>query len=263
MKIIHLSDLHIGKSNNIEKSNRIADWILENQETHQSRVVIISGDLVDDGQSWQFEQARAFVERLRVNKYTVLVAPGNHDYGPDGFRESSESQRDFCELISGVKDYPAVFFFMEGQAIILLDSMAEEMRTMEIWGAQGFLGTDQLQKLDRTLDDLAENPAIENIILTMHHHPFDYLFYHGLRDHADLKGVISRRRDGPPRVNVLLFGHKHLENRFNDPEDNKEELFGIDMIYASGQTVERKSDGKMVLPVIDLDDKTIKRYFID
>lgn len=262
MKIIHLSDLHIGKSDNIDKCHRIADWILDNQETHQTEVVIISGDLVDDGQSWQFEQARGVINRLRDNGFTVLVAPGNHDYGPDGYRESTTSQQQFCELISGIKEYPAVFI-IEGQAIILLDSMAEEMRNMDIWSAQGYLGENQLQELDRTLDELAENPAIENIILTMHHHPFDYLFYHGLRDDADLKGVIARRRDAPPRVNVLLFGHKHYEHRFNDPEDNKEELFGIDMIYASGQTVERKSDGKMVLPVIDLDDKTIKRYFID
>ena len=262
LKIIHLSDLHIGQSDNIEKCNQIADWILENRKIHQSELVIISGDLVDDGQSWQFEQAREFIDRLIQGSFTVLVAPGNHDYGPDGFRESSTSQRDFCELISGVKEYPAVFI-IEGQAIVILDSMAEEIRNMEIWGAQGYLGEEQLQKLDQILDDLAENPAVENIVLTMHHHPFDYLFYHGLRDHADLKGVIARRIEGPPRVNVLLFGHKHIENRFNDPEDDKEDLFGIDLIYASGQTVERKSDGKMVLPVIDLKDKIINRYFID
>ena len=262
MKIIHLSDLHIGQSDNLEKCNQIADWILENRDIHQSELVIISGDLVDDGQTWQFEQALGFIDRLRQGGFTVLAAPGNHDYGPNGFRESSTSQQDFSELISGVKEYPALFI-IEGQAIVILDSMAEEIRNMEIWGAQGYLGKEQLQKLDQILDDLAENPAVENIVLTMHHHPFDYLFYHGLRDRDDLKGVISRRRESPPRVNALLFGHKHIENRFNDPEDDKEELFGIDLIYASGQTVERKSDGKMVLPVIDLDDKTVKRYFID
>ncbi len=262
MKIIHLSDLHIGKSDNIDKSNRIVDWILEHKETHQSKLVIISGDLVDDGQSWQFEQASGLINRLRENGITVLAVSGNHDYGPEGYRESSTSQQEFCDLISGIKEYPAVFI-IGGQAIILLDSMAEEIRKIDIWGAQGYLGKVQLQKLDQILDELAENPAVENIVLTMHHHPFDYLFYHGLRDEADLKGVIARRRDAPPRVNVLLFGHKHIENRFNDPEENKEELFGIDMIYASGQTVERKSDGKMVLPVIDLENTTIHRYFID
>lgn len=262
MKIIHLSDLHIGSSDNIEKSNRIADWIIANKETHESDLVIISGDLVDDGQRWQFILAQALIERLKDEGFTVLVAPGNHDYGPDGFRESATSQQDFCELISGIKEYPEVYH-IGGQAIIILDSMAEEIRNIDLWGAQGYLGEAQLQKLDLILDELAENPAVENVVLTMHHHPFDYLFYHGLRDDADLKGVIARRRDAPPRVNVLLFGHKHIDKRFNDPEDNKEALFGIDMIYASGQTVERKNDGKMVLPVIDLKEKKIERFFID
>ena len=261
MKVIQLSDLHIGKSDNFEKCSRIVDWIVENRGIHQARAVVISGDLVDDGRIWQFEKAKELIDRLRQAGLPVLAAPGNHDYGPDGIRESSISQRGFSELISGIEDYPAVFV-IDGQAFIILDSMAEEMRNREIWGAQGFLGEEQLFRLDRMLDELAGNPDIENVVLAMHHHPFDYLFYHGLRDHEDLKGVISRRVDEPPRVNVFLFGHKHHENRFNDPEDNKEALYGIDMIYSSGSTVERNSDGKMVLPVIELADKTISRYFI-
>ena len=261
MNIIHLSDLHIGKSDNIDKSNQVVDWIIANKEQHQSELVIISGDLVDDGQRWQFVLAQAMIQRLKDKGYKVLAAPGNHDYGPDGFRESAASQQDFRELISDINEYPAVFH-IHGQAIILLDSMAAEIQNVDLWGAQGYLGEEQLQKLDRILDELADNPAVENIILTLHHHPFDYLFYHGLRDDADLKGVISRRRDEPPRVNVLLFGHKHIDKRFNDPEDDKEELFGIDLIYASGQTVERKSDGKMVLPVINLKEKKIERFLI-
>jgi hypothetical protein len=60
-----------------------------------------------------------------------------------------------------------------------------------------------------------------------------------------------------------LFGHKHLDHRFNDPDDNKEELYGIDIIYASGQTVERDAEGKMTLPVIDLEENAIYRYKID
>ncbi|NQS90826.1 MAG: metallophosphoesterase [Chloroflexi bacterium] len=261
MKFVHLSDLHIGKSNNLEKSNQLVDWILENKETHQSRIVLITGDLVDDGQTWQFNQVREEIERLRENDFKVLVTPGNHDYGSNGILESFRSQQEFQELISGVSEYPAVFL-EKGQAIILLDSMAEEIRTQEIWGSQGYLGMEQLQNLDLLLDELAENQAVENVVLALHHHPFDYLFYPGLRNQADLKGVISRRRDGPPRVNVLLFGHKHLEHRFNDPVDNIEELFGIEMIYASGQSVERNLEGKMVLPVINLFEKTVERYFV-
>jgi 3',5'-cyclic AMP phosphodiesterase CpdA len=201
------------------------------------------------------------VERLRLEGYRVLVAPGNHDYGPDGYRESQQSKEDFRELISGVKEYP--YLHLEaGKAFIILDSMEAEMGKVELWGAQGYLGELQLQKLDLLLDQLAKNPAVETVILSLHHHPFDYLFYHGLRDHADLKSVVSQRRDDPPRVNALLFGHKHLEHRFNDPEENKEKLYGIDLIFASGQTVERKEDGKMVLPVIDLEDMSIQRFRI-
>ena len=140
--------------------------------------------------------------------------------------------------------------------------LKKEMEERDIWGAQGYLGLRQLQKLDKLLDELAANPAVENVILVLHRHPFDYLFYHGLRDHPDLKGVISQRPGEPPRVNVLLFGHKHLDHRFNDPVDNKESLFGVDMIFASGQTVERNENGKMTVPVIDLKDKTIQRYLV-
>ena len=261
MNIIHLSDLHIGKSNNLEKAQNIVDWIIDNHDLHQSKLVVISGDLVDDGETWQFEEARDLLYRLHEESYTVLVAPGNHDSGPNGFRESLDSKRDFRDLISQIVEYPALHI-QSGQAFVILDSMEAEMENREIWSAQGYLGLAQLQKLDLLLDELAGNPAVENVILVLHHHPFDYLFYHGLRDHADLKGIISRRPGQPPRVNVMLFGHKHLDHRFNDSEDDKEELFGIDMIYASGQTVERNEEGKMTLPVINLKDKTIRRYLI-
>lgn len=261
MNIIQLSDLHIGKSNNLEKAHSLIDWILKNKELHKSSLVVISGDLVDDGATWQFKKARDLIDRLREADYLVLVAPGNHDSGQNGILENPVSKRDFRDIISHVAEYPAVFI-KSGQAIVLLDSMEAEMEKRELLGAQGFLGLKQLQKLDLLLDELAENPAVENVVLVMHHHPFDYLFYHGLRDHEDLKGVISRREGQAPRVSALLFGHKHLDHRFNDPEDNKEELYGIDLIFAAGQTVERNKEGKMTLPVINLEEKSIQRFLV-
>ena len=262
MNIIHLSDLHIGKSDNHRKTASLVDWIINNRTEHKSDLVAISGDLVDDGAEWQFKQAEDLLDQLRQNGFWVMVAPGNHDYGPDGFRESFQSQIDFSELITGVSDFPHLYL-VKGQAFVLLDSMAEEIRHQEFWGAQGYLGEEQLQRLDLLLDNLKGIPDLENVVLVLHHHPFDYLFYHGIRDNADLKGVISRRKDHPPRVNCLLFGHKHIDHRFNDPDENKEELFGIDLIYAAGSTVERNRVGKMSLPVIDLVQKSIQRYLID
>jgi 3',5'-cyclic AMP phosphodiesterase CpdA len=262
LKIIHLSDLHIGRSNNLEKVSRLVDWIINNRDQHQSELVLITGDLVDDGAKRQFLQAKTEIQRLEDEGFIVLAAPGNHDYGPDGIREKKRSKRDFKELISQVGDYPYLFI-KSGQAFVILDSMEAEIEKAELWGAQGYLGKKQLQLLDKLLDELAANPAVENIILAMHHHPFDYLFYHGLRDHEDLKGIISRRVNEPPRVNFLLFGHKHLDHRFNDPEENKESLYGIDCIFAAGSSVERNHQGKMIIPVIDLKDKSIQRFPVD
>lgn len=259
MRFIQLSDLHIGKSTNIDKVGEIIDWIISNQDLHQAEVVVISGDTVDDGARWQFELARDEIERLREAGFAVLVAPGNHDYGPKGVTERKKSQKWFADLLSGVKAYPHLEV-VAGTAFVILDSMKAEIEKVDLWGAQGKLGRKQLQNLDKLLDELAANPAVENVVLLMHHHPFDYLFYHGLRDHADLKGVVSRRRNQPPRVNALLFGHKHLDKRFNDPDDNKETLFGIDLIYASGQSVERGRDGGLTIPVIDLDQNKIDRF---
>lgn len=261
MKFIQLSDTHIGKSNNREKTSLVVDWIINNSDKHQSELVIISGDLVDDGEEWQFLQAMEQIDRLLGDGFQIFICPGNHDYGPAGIRESLLSQSLFTLLISGIEEYPHLQV-VDGQALILLDSMAEEIKKTEIWGAQGNLGEEQLHKLDHMLDEVAEDPAIENVFVVLHHHPFDILFYPGLRDQANLKGVISRKFQQPPRVNGLIFGHKHIERRFNDPEENKEELFGIDLIYASGSTVERNQEGKMVIPVINVMDKTIERFII-
>ncbi|MFN2281504.1 MAG: metallophosphoesterase family protein, partial [Anaerolineales bacterium] len=245
----------------LEKSSRRVDWIIENGEIHKADAVVISGDIVDDGQEWQFKQAAELISRLRKAGLMVLTAPGNHDYGPNGIRENFRSQQGFRELVSGIDDYPAAFY-KDGTAFVVLDSMRAEIKNREPWGAQGYLGERQLQDLDQLLDELAANPAVSKVVLVLHHHPFDYLFFHGLRDHEDLKSVITRRIEQPSRVNALLFGHKHLDHRFNDPEDNKEELFGIDLMYASGQTIERDQEGYMTVPVIDLDDNSIQRFRI-
>ncbi len=259
MKIIHLSDLHLGKSSNHQKTARIVDWIVDHPDDHQAEVVVISGDLVDDGYLWQFELARKQLDRLESRGYLVLTAPGNHDYGMLGISESRDSQAWFSQLISGTDEYPRLEI-LHGQAFVLLDSMAAEMDAVEFWGAQGKLGMDQLQRLDHLLDDLAVNPAVECVVVVLHHHPFDFMYFHGLRDHADLKSVISQRVGEQPRVNCLLFGHKHIDKRFNDPEENKEELFGINLIYSAGSTVERDQEGRMILPVIDLEEMSIQRF---
>ena len=54
MKIIHLSDVHIGKSNNKKRFDSIVNWIIDNKDGHGAKVVVLTGDIVDDGSLGQY-----------------------------------------------------------------------------------------------------------------------------------------------------------------------------------------------------------------
>jgi 3',5'-cyclic AMP phosphodiesterase CpdA len=69
--IVHLSDLHFG---------RIADDVIEPLLTAAQDIaphlVVISGDLTQRARTVEFQQARAFLDRLPTPR---VVVPGNHD----------------------------------------------------------------------------------------------------------------------------------------------------------------------------------------
>lgn len=261
MKVIHLSDIHIGKSNNHENFVSTVEWILEKKTAHNSNTVVITGDIVDDGALWQYKEAKNQIDKLREGGMKVFCVPGNHDYGPGGIIENNECIGYFKKYISNNIDYP--YCEMIGNhAFVLLDSMFEEMKETEFWGAQGKLGKNQLRDLDKLLDDLEDGSNETKVIIALHHHPFYYNYFLKLRDDDLFKKVITREESGTSRANCIMFGHKHVEKRFNDRNDSKEEKYGIDVIFASGSTTERHSNGKMAIPVIDLSNKDVAKYDI-
>ncbi|MCK4467387.1 MAG: metallophosphoesterase [Desulfobacterales bacterium] len=58
MKFIHLSDLHIGRSDNTDSTLRIIDGIFKKQDSLNCKCIVITGDIVDDGEIWQFREAK-------------------------------------------------------------------------------------------------------------------------------------------------------------------------------------------------------------
>jgi 3',5'-cyclic AMP phosphodiesterase CpdA len=259
LKIIHLSDIHIGKSKNHKRFSSIVEWILNNKAIHKA--IVITGDIVDDGALWQYKVAKTHIDRLRDGDMSVFCVPGNHDYGKNGIFENMECIGYFKKYISRDVDYPHCEM-IENHAFVLLDSMLEEMKETEFLGAQGKLGEDQLRNLDKLLDDIEDSSRETKVIVTLHHHTFYYNYFLKLRDDDLFKKVITREKDGTSRINCVMFGHKHVENRFNDLNDSKEEKYGIDVVFASGSTTERHSSGKMVVPVIDLSKNEIAKYEI-
>lgn len=72
--LVHLSDLHFGRTDDNVVAALLADIAL-----HKPDLVIISGDLTQRARAEQFAEARAFLDRLPA---PALVVPGNHDLAP-------------------------------------------------------------------------------------------------------------------------------------------------------------------------------------
>ena len=94
--LLHLSDLHIrSKQNRPENQNAISlveEIIQRYQNEPQNKIVIIlTGDLVDDGKVEQYRQLEKLVLKPLREKFIVLAVPGNHDYAQWGTNNSKRN----------------------------------------------------------------------------------------------------------------------------------------------------------------------------
>ena len=129
-------------------------------------MVLITGDIVDDGKARQYNSAVKLLRPLVENGFKVLPTPGNHDYGPCGNIYTEESQAYFqkymlSELIeyepAGVPGttmedlFPMVTTVGEVVFIGLDSVVGKEDAAMHF--ASGEVGTEQRQKLIDILTD--------------------------------------------------------------------------------------------------------------
>jgi 3',5'-cyclic AMP phosphodiesterase CpdA len=70
-KVVHISDLHFGKVNNI-----VAEGLIDSINRNNPDLVIVSGDLTQRARKKQFEEAQKYLESI---DYPKVVIPGNHD----------------------------------------------------------------------------------------------------------------------------------------------------------------------------------------
>jgi 3',5'-cyclic AMP phosphodiesterase CpdA len=235
MKILHLSDLHIGGEDSLldpvggdgspctKRCETIADNIIARCTPASNYVVVITGDLTDGGSvlvsegiQQQYDEAARLIDRLRNNGFMVLPVPGNHDYGCMGTHPKKKYGQLFREKL--LFDYQGTFpvlgranapGLIDGVAFIGLDSMEAAISRDYYLGAQGKLGDPQLRRLKDSLDsDEVRNASVR--VLYLHHHPFNPKPNMELHDAEGLKKALS---DG--NVNILLFGHNHNGWKWN------------------------------------------------
>ncbi|HOB82979.1 MAG TPA: metallophosphoesterase [Bacteroidales bacterium] len=203
-KIIHLSDLHIGHEDCGNKFRTIIDNIAFLKQPARNYIVVITGDIVDNANDISYtDEAIDSIHLLEKLGYMVLPVPGNHDYGT-GTRGDVKFVEIFKERFyknTGIT-YPKVDI-IEGVIFIGLDSTAEELHWYDRFLSEGELGKEQLQKLEKIIND----PDINGLkkVVYLHHHPFDFKLGMQLRDSDELKKLIENK------IDALLFGHYHVQ----------------------------------------------------
>ena len=159
-------------------------------------IVVVTGDLVENGMPEEYEHLRALLAPLAM---PVFVIAGNHDVRAplrDAFRGDGYLPADgFLQYAVG--DYPL--------RLVALDTVVPGKH-------HGALCAERLGWLERTL---AAQPARPTLIL-MHHPPFatgiTYMDKYGLDNNAGLAEIVARH----PQVERILCGHLHraIDRRF-------------------------------------------------
>ena len=254
MKILHISDLHIGKEGlRVERwrqAEKLVRLIRRYWGAADDRpLVLITGDVVDDGREAQFIEARRILEPLHNSGFQVVALPGNHDYGWNGAYAQEKRFKLFKKYLMGIENrvtYPDVPYADDRVALIALNSMRAETGFWDGLLADGELGDDQLNELGELLTTLrAERPKSFKIVVALHHHPFlfpDDTFFkhskewlgHRLKDGADFMRLVGGR------IDVLLFGHEHRAVDFSQQLAGHvlTEEYDIPCILCSGRSTD-------------------------
>ena len=223
-KIIHISDLHIGKSDDeAENLTRISNSLVEKYKNEKDNVsIVITGDLVDDGQKKQNNHAKACMKNMTKTFGNIMYLPGNHDYGWNGNYAKARKFKHFKSTFYGLKNisFPIIEDTWGGNIFIGLNSMYAEHDGIDGILADGELGVKQLEILSSVLDKTDDRNTNTKVIVALHHHPFIFPGTHKTMKIAEkigfwLKDGEAFMRIISDRVDVLLFGHQHDHLNFS------------------------------------------------
>ncbi|HEV2877762.1 MAG TPA: metallophosphoesterase family protein [Nitrososphaeraceae archaeon] len=181
MQIVQLSDLHVGGLFKEESFNTIVNEVNELSPD----VVIISGDLTDDGLIFQFQQARSLIQKIKCPN--LIALPGNHDYRHTGYLLFKK----FFPFSNQIHEY-------ENMVILTLGTARPDRD-------EGEVGHRQNVWMEKILNQHPEKTKI----VVMHHHLIaipdtGYANVVGILDAGDtLRACLDSK------VDLVLCGHKH------------------------------------------------------
>jgi len=185
MKILHISDTHIGKNNHFNKESlKIA---LEEIEDDDIDLLIHSGDITQDGDLKYYKKAREIFDKIEI---PYIIIPGNHDKRSGG--------------LSLFKDHfgsPNGVFENQEAVVIYVDSAVPDTD----------IGRVGMVKYDMIKEALAENSNKSIKIVVLHHHtipiPKAGRERNVLSNAGDLLELFLKAD-----VDLILSGHRHYPN---------------------------------------------------
>ena len=185
MLIAQLSDVHVGGGRYREDLLRTA---IEEVNAAEPDLVVVAGDLTDDGYPDQYPLARRELDALSCEQ--VVRVPGNHDARNVGYLHFEET--------FGARD-SQLRLELDGVrvALVAVDSSKPDLDEGEIgrehygWIEEGFAGEADLR------------------VFVCHHHlvpiPGTGRERNQVRDAGDVLALLRRCR-----VDVVLAGHRHV-----------------------------------------------------
>lgn len=238
MKLIHISDLHIGGGDaQLHGLEMLVKHLLANPVENAS--IIISGDIVDGRNGSEWVTASKVLKRL-LERYRIIAVPGNHDIsdrrGLTYDKRAADRTRFYINNLSPDflldKKGGRIFRHPDFKIIGLDTNIGQEGEFFPPL-ACGEIGDSQLAWLEVELQE-----SIPTLIV-MHHKVYCSDLFHRLEDRDKILALINRRDN----VKAVCFGHLH--------EWSVVDRNGVQWIESDNTTISRR------YRIIDTDDWSI------
>jgi 3',5'-cyclic AMP phosphodiesterase CpdA len=189
--IVHLSDLHFGRAD-----PQLVDPLIETVREINPTLIAVSGDLTQRARSYQFQEARAFLDAFTQPK---IIVPGNHDI---------PMYNVYARFLHPLHKYRRYITddlqptYADEEMIAVGVSTA---RSLVVKG--GRINQRQLAHVKEKFCALADD--VVKILVT--HHPFDLPSGH---DDRDMVGRAKMAMTGLAEcgADVFLAGHLHVSH---------------------------------------------------
>lgn len=198
INIVQITDTHLYgvahgtllKMNTQDSFEHVLRLIKKNEKDID--VILATGDIAQDASVSGYEKFVEMVSPLGAPFYWI---PGNHDVAS------------VMEQVAADKPYNNKLIRLKNWLIIMLD-------TSIVGQVHGRLSISELDFLDKSLRDVADNKDVEHCLICLHHNPVEadakWMGDIGLHNYSELFAVLQSSR----KVRSLLYGHIHQELDF-------------------------------------------------